>query len=155
MAYRVEIARHAEVELEELYLWVTARAPQQGARWFNGLEQAVLSLDKRIDTRPRVVDITAPSRAHSWAQSRSSNNQRRQGPRGRNRRGSAISARNCAQDYPTPTTRNGRNRWGFGGCAALKSRGLDMRKMPNRQTLLSVTLTIRGEVAERLKAAVC
>ncbi len=45
MAYRVEIARNAEVELEELYLWVTARAPQQGARWFNGLEQAVLSLD--------------------------------------------------------------------------------------------------------------
>lgn len=67
----------------------------------------------------------APSRAHSWAQSRSSNNQRRQGPRGRNRRGSAISARNCAQTVPTPITRNGRNHWGFGDCGALKNRRLD------------------------------
>ena len=32
MAYRVEIARHAEAELEELYLWVVARAPRQGAK---------------------------------------------------------------------------------------------------------------------------
>ncbi len=46
MAYRVEIAR--KTELEELYLWVTARAPQQGARWFNGLEQAVLSAASSI-----------------------------------------------------------------------------------------------------------
>ena len=46
MAYRVEIARNAEAELEELYRWVTARAPRQGAAWFNGLEEAVLSLDK-------------------------------------------------------------------------------------------------------------
>ena len=43
MAYRVEIARHAEAHLEELYLWVAARAPQQGTKWFNGLERAVLS----------------------------------------------------------------------------------------------------------------
>jgi toxin ParE1/3/4 len=45
MAYRVEIARHAEAELEELYLWVVARAPQQGTKWFNGLARAVLSLE--------------------------------------------------------------------------------------------------------------
>jgi plasmid stabilization system protein ParE len=38
MAYRVEIARRAESDLEELYLWVVERAPQRGARWFNGLE---------------------------------------------------------------------------------------------------------------------
>ena len=31
MAYRVEIARNAEADLEELYLWVVSRAPQQGA----------------------------------------------------------------------------------------------------------------------------
>ena len=43
MAYRVEITRRAESDLEELYLWVVDRAPQQGARWFNGLERAVLS----------------------------------------------------------------------------------------------------------------
>ena len=45
MAYRAEIARRAEADLEELYLWVVERAPQQGARWFNSLEGAVLSLD--------------------------------------------------------------------------------------------------------------
>jgi hypothetical protein len=45
MAYRVEFARNAEAELEELYLWVVERAPHQGGKWFNGLERAVLSLD--------------------------------------------------------------------------------------------------------------
>ena len=40
MAYRVEIARRAGSDLEELYLWLVERAPQQGARWFNGLERA-------------------------------------------------------------------------------------------------------------------
>jgi plasmid stabilization system protein ParE len=48
MAYRVDIARSAEAELEELYLWVVERAPQQGAAWFNGLERAVLSLDPEL-----------------------------------------------------------------------------------------------------------
>ena len=59
MAYRVEIARRAEADLEELYLWVAERAPLQGARWFNGLERAVLSLDqhpKRFPVAPESVD---------------------------------------------------------------------------------------------------
>ena len=59
MAYRVEIARRAEADLEELYLWVVERAPQQGARWFNGLERAVLSLDqhpKRCPVAPESFD---------------------------------------------------------------------------------------------------
>ena len=59
MAYRVEIARRAEADLEELYLWVVDRAPQQGARWFNGLERAVLSLDehpKRCPVAPESID---------------------------------------------------------------------------------------------------
>jgi toxin ParE1/3/4 len=46
MAYRVEFVRNAEAELEELYLWVTERAPDQGAAWFNGLERAILSLEQ-------------------------------------------------------------------------------------------------------------
>ncbi len=65
MAYRVEIAKNAEAELEELYLWVTARAPQQGARWFNGLEQAVLSLDShptRCPIAPGSFDPEMPVR---------------------------------------------------------------------------------------------
>ena len=65
MAYRVEIARRAEGDLEELYLWVVERAPQQGARWFNGLERAVLSLDqhpKRCPVAPESFDPNRPVR---------------------------------------------------------------------------------------------
>jgi plasmid stabilization system protein ParE len=69
MAYRVEIARNAEAELEELYLWVVARAPQQGAKWFNGLERAVLSLDqhpKRCPVAPESIDPDQPVRVLSY-----------------------------------------------------------------------------------------
>ncbi len=69
MAYRVEIARNAEADLEELYLWVVARAPQQGAKWFNGLEQAVLSLDqhpKRCPIAPESIDPNQPARVLSY-----------------------------------------------------------------------------------------
>jgi len=45
MAYRVELAKDAEAELEELYLWLVDRAPSQGPAWFNGLERAILSLE--------------------------------------------------------------------------------------------------------------
>jgi toxin ParE1/3/4 len=69
MAYRVEIARSAEAELEELYLWVVARAPQQGAKSFNGLERAVLCLDqhpKRCPVAPESVDPDRPVRVLSY-----------------------------------------------------------------------------------------
>jgi plasmid stabilization system protein ParE len=69
MAYRVEIARNAEAELEELYLWVVARAPQQGAKWFNGLERAVLSLaqhPKRCPIAPESIDPDHPVRVLSY-----------------------------------------------------------------------------------------
>ena len=46
MAYRVELTKNAEAELEALYLWVIERAPSQGAGWFNGLEHAILSLEQ-------------------------------------------------------------------------------------------------------------
>jgi plasmid stabilization system protein ParE len=65
MAYRVEVARNAEAELEGLYLWVVARAPQQGARWFNGLERAILSLSdhpNRCPIAPGSVDPETPVR---------------------------------------------------------------------------------------------
>jgi len=52
MAYRVELAKNAEAELEELYLWVVERAPNQGAAWFNGLEQAILSLERLDEGHP-------------------------------------------------------------------------------------------------------
>ena len=69
MAFRVDIARTAEAELEELYLWVVARAPQQGAAWFNGLERAVLSLDQhpeRCPVAPESVDPDHPVRVLSY-----------------------------------------------------------------------------------------
>jgi plasmid stabilization system protein ParE len=65
MAYRVEIAGKAEADLEELYLWVVARAPQQGVKWFNGLERAVLSLGqhpKRCPIAPESLDPDHPVR---------------------------------------------------------------------------------------------
>lgn len=52
MAFRVELARRAERDLEAPYLWVVGRAPQQGAAWFNGLERAVLSLDAHPERCP-------------------------------------------------------------------------------------------------------
>jgi plasmid stabilization system protein ParE len=62
MAYRVELARRAEADLEELYLWVIDRAPQQGARWFNGLERAVLSLDQHPKRCPVASESFDPDR---------------------------------------------------------------------------------------------
>ena len=69
MAYRVELARNAEVELEELYLWVVARAPHHGAKWFNGLERALLSLDhlpKRCPVAPESINPDQPVRVLSY-----------------------------------------------------------------------------------------
>mgnify|MGYP000160839173 CR=1 FL=1 len=60
MAYRVELAKSAQFELEELYMWVTARAPNQGAMWFNGLERAILSLDQHPSGR-HFLQIPGPS----------------------------------------------------------------------------------------------
>ncbi len=60
MAYRVDIARSAEGELEALYLWVIERAPQQGASWFNGLERAVLSLDQHPERCPVASESIDP-----------------------------------------------------------------------------------------------
>jgi len=69
MGYRVDIARSAEAELEELYLWVVERAPQQGVAWFNGLERAVLSLDQhpeRCPVAPESIDPDHPVRVLSY-----------------------------------------------------------------------------------------
>jgi plasmid stabilization system protein ParE len=69
MAYRVEIARNAEVELEQLYMWVVERAPQQGAAWFNRLERAILSLDqhpKRCPVAAESIDPDHPVRGLTY-----------------------------------------------------------------------------------------
>ena len=60
MAYRVDLARNAEAELEELYVWVVERAPQEGAAWYNGLERAVLSLDQHPERCPVALESIDP-----------------------------------------------------------------------------------------------
>lgn len=46
-----------------------AQAPQQGAKWFNGLERAILSLDrhpKRCPVAPESIDPDRPVRVLSY-----------------------------------------------------------------------------------------
>jgi plasmid stabilization system protein ParE len=72
MAYRVELARNAEVELEELYRWGIQRAPGQGAAWFNGFERAILSLEqlpKRCRIAPESFNPERPVRVFNYGRS--------------------------------------------------------------------------------------
>lgn len=72
MAYRVELAKNAEAELEELYLGVVERAPSQGAGWFNDLEKAILSLEqlpKRCRIAPESLDPDQPVRVFNYGRS--------------------------------------------------------------------------------------
>jgi plasmid stabilization system protein ParE len=65
MAYRVEIAKNAEADLEVLFRWVVEQAPHRGAAWFNGLERAILSLDQhpqQCPVAPESVDPQQPVR---------------------------------------------------------------------------------------------
>jgi plasmid stabilization system protein ParE len=62
MAFRVELTTSAEADLEALYLWVKARAPHQGAAWFNRLEQAILSLDRSPGRCPVASESADPKR---------------------------------------------------------------------------------------------
>ena len=69
MVFRVEIAKSAELQLEELYLWLVERAPSQGAAWFNGLEDAILSLErhpKRCRIAPERFDADQPIRVFNY-----------------------------------------------------------------------------------------
>ena len=72
MAYRVELAKNAEAELEELFLWVVERAPRQGAAWFNRLERAVLALEqlpRRYRIAPESFDPNQPVRVLNYGRS--------------------------------------------------------------------------------------
>jgi toxin ParE1/3/4 len=46
MAYRVDITRRAERDLDRPYLTIEADSSEQARVWFNGLERTVLSLDE-------------------------------------------------------------------------------------------------------------
>ena len=45
MTFRVTIQPAAEVEIEQAYLRIAAEAPETAARWYNGLLDAIQSLD--------------------------------------------------------------------------------------------------------------
>lgn len=62
MACRVELAKSAEAQLEELYLWVMERAPRQGEAWFKGLEHAILSLEHHAERCPIAPESFDPDR---------------------------------------------------------------------------------------------
>jgi plasmid stabilization system protein ParE len=65
MRFRVEIANSAQIDLEQLYLWVIERAPHRGRAWFNGLEKQILSLDRhpdRCSIAPENLDRVDPVR---------------------------------------------------------------------------------------------
>ncbi len=46
MAYRVELTRRAEREIDALYDRLSAEDSAAGANWFNGLEDAIFSLER-------------------------------------------------------------------------------------------------------------
>ena len=52
MAYRVELTARAARDLEILYLEKNAVESPAAARWYNGLEQAVYTLEARPDRCP-------------------------------------------------------------------------------------------------------
>ena len=50
MNYEIVVTDQADAEAEEAYLWIRERSPDGAVRWWNGLEAAILSLE-RMPTR--------------------------------------------------------------------------------------------------------
>jgi plasmid stabilization system protein ParE len=46
MKLQVDVTDQAAGEAEEAYLWILERSPEGAARWWNGLEAAILSLEE-------------------------------------------------------------------------------------------------------------
>src|SRR5688572_11128993 len=45
MTFRVKLTPRAQKDAEELYRWVIHRAPHQGSLWYNGLMEAIGTLE--------------------------------------------------------------------------------------------------------------
>jgi plasmid stabilization system protein ParE len=45
MSYRVIIQPRAQLELEEAYRWISERSPGRAARWLDGMQHAIDSLE--------------------------------------------------------------------------------------------------------------
>jgi hypothetical protein len=61
----------------------------------------------------------------------------------------------CAQTFSDARAKSAMFSGDFETCNGSKYRRLRQCKISIREVLISVTLSVRGEVAERLKAAVC
>ncbi len=46
MAYVVELSREAETEVQETFVWKGERSLEQASRWYNGLMDALSSLEE-------------------------------------------------------------------------------------------------------------
>ena len=46
MTYQVVVTDQGDAEAEDAYLWILERSPDGAARWWNGLEAAILSLEQ-------------------------------------------------------------------------------------------------------------
>ena len=79
----------------------------------------------------------------------------RQGPHQGSRPAPSSREGTVPETVPTPTSIDRRISEGFRDCGRLRNRRLDLRRNVGGQVPVSVTLTFHGEVAERLKAAVC
>src|SRR3984885_1131572 len=62
MAYRVEFAARAARDLEILYLEKNAAESRMAARWYNGLEEAVFTLETRPQRCPVAPEAQAAKR---------------------------------------------------------------------------------------------
>ena len=72
MAFRVELTARAERDLAAIYEYIQAGSSKQAFLWFNGLEDAILSLEKRPErgrlTRenPRLRQLLYGKKPHTY-----------------------------------------------------------------------------------------
>ena len=65
MVYRVKLTPRAQKDVEELFEWVIHRAPHQGSLWYQGLIEAIKSLEnhpERCAIAPEGRELRQPVR---------------------------------------------------------------------------------------------
>jgi len=62
MSYQVEFTDVADMEVENILLWIMGRAPERAERWQGGLEKAVASLEEFPGRCVLVPEVSTPER---------------------------------------------------------------------------------------------
>ena len=62
MSYKVEFTDVADMEVENILLWIMGRAPERAERWQDGLEKAVASLEEFPGRCALVPEVSSPQR---------------------------------------------------------------------------------------------